>query len=123
MYKRQVLGKIGKAELVLNKGQYGYYLKCGTKKISVKDSTKDESNIDFEYAKGLIESGDAFAVKSFKLKEKTLNVKKGPYGFYIQIVSDDKKQKPNNDGMPKDIDEDIINGLTLEKVISIIGVK
>ena len=118
-----VLGKIGKAELVLNKGQYGYYLKCGTKKISVKDSTKDESNIDFEYAKGLIESGDAFAVKSFKLKEKTLNVKKGPYGFYIQIVSEDKKKKPKNVGMPKDIDEDFINGLTLEKVISIIGVK
>jgi DNA topoisomerase I len=118
-----VLGKIGKDELILNKGQYGYYLKCGSKKMSVKDSSKNDSNIDFGYAKGLIESGDAFAVKSFKLKGKILNVKKGPYGFYIQIVTEDSKKKPTNIGLPKDIDEDFINELTLEKVISIVGVK
>lgn len=117
------LGKIGKAELLLHKGQYGYYLKCGTKKASIKDESKNENNIDFEYAKGLIESGDAYAIKSFKLKDKTLNIKKGPYGYYIQILSGDSKKKPKNVGMPKDIDEEVINGLTLEHIISIVGVK
>ena len=56
------LGKIGKSELLLNKGQYGYYLKCGTKKIAIKDTTKTEDNIDFTYAKSLLDSGDAFAL-------------------------------------------------------------
>ena len=117
------LGKIGKADLLLNKGQYGYYLKCGTKKISVKDTTKTEDNIDFAYAKTLLDSGDAFALKSFKLKEKTLNIKKGPYGFYIQIVSDDKKKKTRNVGIPQEASEEVVNGLTLENVLAIIGIK
>ena len=36
---------------------------------------------------------------------------------------ENSKKKPTNIGMPKDIDEDFINELTLEKVIGIIGVK
>ena len=62
-------------------------------------------------------------LKTFKLKEKVLNIKKGPYGYYIQIVSEDKKKKPKNVGMPKEISEEDVSKITLENVINIIGIK
>ena len=57
------------------------------------------------------------------MKDKTLNIKKGPYGFYIQIVSDDKKIKTRNIGIPPGASEEVINGLTLENVLTIVGIK
>lgn len=114
-----MLGTFQKNNIYLHKGQYGYYLKFGTKNISIKDKTKDETNIDFNYAKSLLEGGDAYALKSFKLKEKVLNVKKGPYGYYVQIVSSAAK-KPKNVGLPNDIE---IDNLNLEQLIHIIGFK
>ena len=39
-------------------------------------------------------------------------MKKGPYGFYVQLGEDDKKNKPKRVGIPKNID---INTLDIKK--------
>lgn len=88
----RTLGKVGNAIVTLNKGQYGLYLKCAGKNISIKDKDVDPSDIDIEFARELIEAGDPYALKTFKVKDKVLNIKNGEYGPYIQIVSGSKKQ-------------------------------
>ena len=88
----KTLGKVGNAIVTLNKGQYGLYLKCAGRNISIKDKDIEVSNINIEYAKELIEAGDLYALKTFKVKDKVLNIKNGDYGPYIQIISGNKKQ-------------------------------
>ena len=110
-----LLGKIGKANVTLNKGQYGLYLKYGDKNISVNG--KSEEEIDLACAKQIIETGggDKYAIKSFTVKNKTINVKKGEFGPYLQIVSGTTKSNiplPNS-YTPED--------LTLEDVLTVIA--
>jgi DNA topoisomerase-1 len=88
----KTLGKIANAIVTLNKSQYGLYLKCAGKNISIKDKDIETSNITIEYARELIEAGDPYALKTFKVKDKILNIKNGDYGPYIQITSGTKKQ-------------------------------
>ncbi len=114
----KLLGKHNKADVYLHKGQYGLYIKYSGKSLSIKDSSKDENNIDLEYAKSLIDSGDPYALKSFKLKDRVINIKNGPYGYYAQLDLKGKKKK--NISLPPEIDP---KELTLEEILNIIGVK
>ena len=114
-----MLGKYDKSDVYLHKGQYGYYLKYSKSTVSIKDATKNESNIDINYAKELIESGDPYSLKTFKLKDKVINVKKGPYGYYAQVSMKGKKKKQNI-SLPEEIDP---SELTLEQLLSTIGIK
>jgi DNA topoisomerase-1 len=112
----KTLGKIGAGYVVLNKGPYGYYIKYGGKNYSIK--TEDDPNdVDIDYAKELIEAGDPYALKTFKLKDKVINIKSGDYGPYIQIVSGKTKQ---NISIPKNYNLDEIN---VDDVLQIIGNK
>lgn len=86
------IGKIGNGIVTLNKGQYGLYFKMGTKKIGVKDTTRE---LNLDYAKELFDGGDPYALKSFKFKDKMVHLKKGPYGYYLQIVYNTKKKNKN----------------------------
>jgi len=113
------LGTHNKAKVYLQKGQYGLYLKCSNTNVSIKDESKNEENIDLEYAKSLLDSGDPYALKSFKLKDKVINIKKGPYGNYAQIATKGK-QKKRNITIPEEVD---VSELTLEQLLSIIGIK
>ena len=113
------LGKYDKTHVYLHKGQYGLYLKYSNNTVSIKDESKDVDNIDLEYAKSLIESGDPYAIKSFKLKDNTINIKKGPYGYYIQISTKGKKKK-RNISLPEEVDP---KELTLEMLLKAIGIK
>jgi DNA topoisomerase I len=113
------LGKYDKTHVYLYKGQYGLYLKYSNNTVSIKDESKDVDNIDLEYAKSLIESGDPYAIKSFKLKDNTINIKKGPYGYYIQISTKGKKKK-RNISLPEEVDP---KELTLEMLLKAIGIK
>jgi DNA topoisomerase-1 len=108
------LGKIGPSIVTLCKGPYGLYIKCGGKNYSIKDESDD---IDLDYAKQLIESGDKYALKSFKVKDKVINVKKGDSNYYLQIVSGSKKQ---NIPIPNKIEAE---NITLEQVLEIISSK
>jgi len=110
-----VLGKIGKADLSLHKGQFGFYIKYADKNYSIKD--KDESEITLNYAKTLVEGGDKYAVKSFTIKNKVINVKSGQFGPFLQIISGKSK---SNIPIPKSYK---IEDLTLEKALEIIADK
>tara|TARA_B110000977_G_scaffold201843_1_gene299204 strand:+ start:5170 stop:7566 length:2397 start_codon:yes stop_codon:yes gene_type:complete len=108
------LGKVEKSMVYLCKGRYGYYLKMGaSKNVSVKD-TIDINTFSIEDAKGLINNqSDPYAIKSFKFKKKTLNIRNGKYGNYIMISGKRKRNVP----IPKDVD---IETLDLETVLGII---
>jgi len=110
------LGTFNKKNVYLYKGQYGLYVKYGDKNISVKDKKEDE--IDLESIKNLLEGGgDKYAVKTFTVKNKTINVKNGQYGPFIQLISGSNK---TNIPIPKNYDIETIN---LEDVLTIIGDK
>ena len=112
----KLLGKIGNAIVSLNKGPYGFYLKYGGKNYGIKDDIMIE-DVDIDYAKQLIDSGDPFALKSFKVRDKVLNVKKGEFGHYVQIVSGTKKE---NISIPAKYD---VNNIDLGQVLEIIANK
>jgi len=101
--------------LNLHKGQFGFYIKYADKNYSIKD--KDESEITLNYAKTLIEGGDKYAVKTFTIKDKVINVKSGEYGPYLQIISSKSK---SNIPVPKSYK---IEDLTVEEVLGIIADK
>jgi DNA topoisomerase-1 len=110
----KMLGKLSGAIVSLNDGPHGLYLKYNGKNYSIKDKKIDEINIDI--ARGIIEQ-DPFALKSFKVSNKIINIKNGDYGNYIQIVSNNKKQ---NISIPTKYNIDTI---TIDDVLKIISDK
>ena len=111
------LGKISNAHVYLYKGQYGLYLKMNKDTMSIKDKEMSEDKIDIHYAKKLFDSGDPYAIKTFLIKNKKVNLKKGEYGYYLQIKGSGKK-KNKNMSLPNNINPD---ELTLEKVLEYIA--
>jgi DNA topoisomerase-1 len=109
----KILGKISNTIITLNKGQYGLYLKSGTRNIAIKDDI-DINEIDLEYAKKLM---NATENKSFKIKDKTINIRNGDYGPYLQIVSTNKKQ---NISIPKKYN---LETITIDDIMQIIADK
>jgi DNA topoisomerase-1 len=110
------IGKIGNAHVTLNKGPYGLYFKYGGKNFSIKEDV-DIGSIDITYAKTIIESGDIYALKTFKVKDKIMNIKNGEFGNYIQIVSGTKKQTIS---IPSKY---IVDTMTIDDVLQIIADK
>ena len=110
------LGKIGNAIVTLNKGQYGLYIKCSGKNYSIKD-TVDPNNINLKFAEDLIQAGDPYALKTFKVKDKVINIKCGEFGNYLQIISKTRKQ---NIPIPK---KNSIENITIDQVLQIIANK
>jgi DNA topoisomerase-1 len=97
------IGKIGKEKVTINKGRYGFYYKKGSEKASIKDKNKMN---DIEYAKLLFNNEDPYSLKEFIINGKKIKLKKGPYGYYLQLVKD-KKNK--NIPIGNKIDEDKVN--------------
>ena len=115
------LGKYEKANVILHKGRYGLYLKCSNRTIPIKEENVDIKSIDLNYAKKLLDSGDPYSLKSYKFKDKTINVKKGPYGLYAQVIIPTKgKAKKKNVSIPDELE---LQDITLEHLINIIGYK
>jgi DNA topoisomerase-1 len=112
------LGKFGKSNITLNKGQYGFYIKYGDKNIAIKNQDIEPNDIDLDYAKQLIEAGDAYALKTFKVKDKILNIKNGDYGPYIHIVSGSNKKQFVS--IPKQYS---VDSITIDDVLKIIADK
>jgi DNA topoisomerase-1 len=108
----KTLGKINNRNVILQKGQYGLYLKHLERNYPASNP-----NITLEEAKIIIESGDSNAINTFKIKDKIVNIKSGEFGPYLQIVSGKKKQ---NISIPKSYD---INKLNISDVLTIIASK
>ena len=109
------LGKIGNAIVTLNDGPHGIYFKYNGKNYSIKNDINIET-IDIDMARKIIEA-DPYALKSFKVSNKVLNIKKGEYGHYIQIVAGTQKQ---NISIPSKYN---IETLTIDQVLSIVSDK
>ena len=107
-----VLGLVGKAELTLHNGNNGYYVKFNDKNYSIKDKKTEE--ITLEYAKTLIESGDKYAIKSFTIKNKVINVKNGEFGPFLQVITGKTK---SNVKIPNSYD---FQNLTEEQILKIL---
>ena len=109
------LGKIEKSMVYLCKGKYGMYLKIGSSKNVSLTEKVDVGKFSIEDAKKAINNVvDPYALKSFKYKNKTLNIREGKYGPYIMISGKRKRNVP----IPRDVDLDIID---LETVLGIIA--
>jgi DNA topoisomerase-1 len=106
----KLLGKISNNIVTLNRGQYGMYIKCGTRNIAI--NIDDIENVNMEYAKKLLETPDN---KSFKIKDKVINIRNGDYGPYLQIISTNKKQ---NISIPKKYNLDKINMGDIMQIIA-----
>ena len=130
----KLIGKINKSDVYLCKGQYGLYLKVGTKNYSLKENSNiDIDNIDIEFVKNYIVNykdnqkaildnkkeidkniNSKYSLKEFTHGNKTIYVKNGQYGNYLQI---DGKKKINVK-IPEDVN---IDSLDLETVLGIIA--
>jgi len=113
----KTLGKIGNAIVTLNEGPHGIYLKYNGKNYSVKNESLKVDEINIDHARDIIEAVDPYALKTFKVSNKILNIKKGEFGYYIQIVSSAKKQ---NIPIPKKYN---IDDVTIDDVLKIISDK
>ena len=113
------LGTFNKKIVYLSKGPFGLYIKYGDKNIPFNETTDE---ITLESIKPLLEASvkgaaDKFALKTFTVKNKIINVKNGQYGPFLQIVSGKTK---SNIPIPKDYD---FEELKLEDVLEIIAEK
>jgi len=113
------LGTFNKKIVYLSKGPFGLYIKYGDKNIPFNETTDE---ITLESIKPLLEASakgaaDKFALKTFTVKNKVINVKNGQYGPFLQIVSGKTK---SNIPIPKDYD---FEELKLEDVLEIIAEK
>lgn len=113
----KTLGKIGSAIVTLNEGPHGIYLKYNGNNYSIKNESLNLDEFNLDQAREIIEAGDPYAIKTFKVSNKILNIKKGEYGHYIQIVSSAKKQ---NIPIPKKYN---IETLTIDEVLKIVSDK
>ena len=109
----KTIGKIGNSIITLHDGEFGLYIKCGKQNYSIKDEIEPD-DIDITYAKKLIDSGDPYALKTFKMKDQIINIKKGEFGNYIQIVKGSNKR---NVSIPAKVN---IETITIEQILEII---
>jgi len=124
----KILGKYEGLEIKLNKGKFGLYITWGDVKAQLEIlpeniKIKDKENITLEEAILLIKDK-----RKNVLWEKTEGkviylVLKGPFGNYIDIKDTSKKIKKKTLKIPlKDIEEDKIKELTLEKIKELIKI-
>ena len=113
----KILGKIGNTIVTLNEGPHGIYFKYNNKTFSIKDKSINIDDIDIDYARTIIESDDPYAIKTFKVSNKIINVKKGEFGHYVQIITGSKKQ---NISIPKSYE---INSINIDDILKIISDK
>ena len=102
--------------IYVGKGSYGPYVKKMVddkwKYISIKeDITLENAIILFNNI------NNNNSIKTFNIKNKTINIRNGEFGNYIQIISGKKKQ---NISIPKKINTETI---TIEEVLKIIAMK
>ena len=109
----KVLGKINKTKIELVKGKFGLYLKYDKVNYSIPQDI-DPSIIDLEFAKNIIEKKNKN--KTFTVKDKTIYIKNGQYGYYLQIINSGSKAQ--NIPIPKDIDVENINIKNILEIIA-----
>lgn len=108
------IGKYDKKKVYIHLGKFGYYIKCGDKNISFNQD--DLEKVDIDYCKNLMESGDKYALKTFRIENTTINVKDGQYGPYLQLLNS-KNKVLKNISIPKNID---VKEITVKDIMKLI---
>ena len=122
------LGKHDGMQISLNKGKHGLYLKWGDVKASIEGLPeeiiiKDKENITFDEAVQVIKNKRKNVLWEKNDAKVMYTILKGPYGNYIDINDTSKKIKKKSLKVPlKDIEDDKIKDLTLEKVKELIKI-
>ena len=115
----KVLGKHENKEVMLHKGQYGFYILFDKENYTICDECDDEINLKF--AIKIIQAKKSSILGQFNLTQNKTKVKanvlKGQYGPYIQVISGKKKF---NYPVPRNVDPE---KLTDEQVLEIISKK
>jgi len=107
----KILGKISKTNVTLCNGKFGFYIKYNNNNFSIKPDI-NINDIDLEFAKKLLANSNNN--KTFKLKDKIINVKSGEFGPYLQIIDNNNKK---NISIPSKYK---IDSITIEDIIEII---
>jgi DNA topoisomerase-1 len=115
----KMIGKIGKKNVELANGKFGIYIKYDKQNFSIPETIENPEILTIEEAKDIIETKLNNSPKSFIIKNKTIYVNNGQYGYYLSIV-DKNKDKKQNIPIPKDID---IKNITLKNILEIIASK
>lgn len=106
------LGKHNRKQVVLKKGEYGLYVNYDKKNYKLPPEMLSKE-ITLDVVIPLLDV-DPFAIKSFDINNKKVNVRKGPYGYYIQYHNGRKKV---NKGLPNNVD---IENLKVDDIISLL---
>jgi len=109
------IGIYEKKKILLNRGQYGYYLTCNKDKYTLGD----KSNVTLDEAIEVIKNKQKKALNSFTKNTKVYSILDGPYGKYINVY-DSKTNKKFNVTLPEN---ENVEELTLERVCEIIANK
>ena len=115
----KMIGKIGKKHVEIANGKYGIYIKYDKQNFSIPETINNPESINIEQAKYIIETKLNNSPKYFTIKNKTIYINNGQYGYYLSIVDNDKNKKQNI-SIPKDID---IENITLKNILEIIALK
>ncbi|QKF94073.1 DNA topoisomerase IA subunit omega [Fadolivirus algeromassiliense] len=106
------LGKYERKKVLLNRGQYGFYITVGTQRISV-----DNENITLIDAIEAIKNKTTNkALNTFTSGTRVYSILDGQYGKYVNVF-DGKTKKKFNVSLPKDED---VDNITLDRINEII---
>ena len=113
----KLIGKIGRTQVKLYKGAYGFYAKYGDTKVNLS-KIQNEEDITIEKIIELEKEKKSYYLWEHKEGKIHYTVMDGQYGKYISMKDTTKKtNKPLNTKLPQDIE---IKDLTLIKVKEII---
>ena len=113
----KLIGKIGRTNVKLYKGAYGFYAKYGDTKVNLSKFDNEE-DITIEKIMELEKEKKSYYLWEHKEGKIHYMVMDGQYGKYISMKDTTKKtNKPLNTKLPKDVE---IKDLTIVKVKEII---
>ena len=115
----KMIGKIGKKHVELTNGKYGIYIKYDKQNFSIPETYENPELLTIENAKIIIENKINNSLKTFTIKDKTVYINNGKYGYYLSIVGENKDKKQNIP-IPKDID---IKNINIKNILEIIASK
>lgn len=109
------LGKYGGKKILLQTGEFGFYLIFGTQRITVQD----KKDITLNEAIEVIKSKEKTSLASFKSGTREYSILDGKFGKYV-CVNDTKTKKKFNVSLPKN---ENVDKLTVERINEILSLK
>jgi DNA topoisomerase-1 len=103
-----------KGDLSLKLGKFGAFISCSN--YPECKYTRQIGDSDSEGETNILE--DSKILGKFPATEDNILLKKGPYGFYLQLGEDEKGKKPKRVTIPKGSS---IESITLDKAISLLS--